>query len=163
MSAKHIGFPRFKQTVMARGSVLRSPVVLTLIVGSAAAWAARVLQWVAIADSDLMQVAGTLAQVACTMLGFLLAALAVLASINHTHLVQMMKRTGHYRDLLLTLFVGCIAFLVCTLMSLLVLFGLRPGPDYLACLAGANVAAMFALTDSGRKFWMVLRNLQSES
>lgn len=102
-----------------------------------------------------------MAQIGTTMLGFMLAALAVLASINHTHLVQMMKQSGHYSDLLQTIFIGAILFLVSAVMSSIVLFGFDAGPSYLAALLGVSVGALFAVCDSGRKFWMVLKNLQA--
>jgi len=164
MFAKHIASPPPTELHrLAVRNVLQSPVVLALVAGAVAGWCARRFEWISIADPDLMTFAGTLAQIACTMLGFLLAALAVLASINHTHLVKMMKQTGHYRDLLLTLFTGCVAFFACLLMSMAILFGLRLGADYMALLLGANVAALVAVIDAGRKLWMVLSNLRTDA
>lgn len=72
---------------------------------------------------EWVQLGGTVASISATMLGFMLAALAVLASINHTQLISMMRRTGLYEDLLLTLFVGCFMFLVCASFGYILLFG----------------------------------------
>ena len=105
---------------------------------------------------------GTVASISATMLGFMLAALAVLASINHTHLVSMMRRYGHYEDLLLTMFLGCLLFLACTLAGYLLLFGVQFGTIRLSCLIGLHVAALVSLLDVGRKLWMVLKNLRAE-
>ena len=53
----------------------------------------------------------------------MLAALAVLASINHTHLIKMMRQYGHYADLVQTMVVGSLFFLLCTLSGFFFLFG----------------------------------------
>jgi len=59
------------------------------------------------------------------MLGFMLAALAVLASINHTHLVKMMRAYGHYSDLLATMMISGLLFLLVALTGYGILFGAR--------------------------------------
>lgn len=107
------------------------------------------------------QFAGTLASIAATMLGFMLAALAVIASINNTHLVTMMRKTGHYLDLLKTLFVGCLLFLWIAVAGLTLVFGVEPGPWFLSMLMGLHLAALLSLLDIGRKFWLVLANIRS--
>ncbi len=94
------------------------------------------------------------------MLGFLLAALAVLASINHTHLVAMMRRNGHYEDLLATLFWGCAFFLACAVSGFALVFG-APAPRwFLAVIVALHAGALVSLLDVGRKFRMVLTNLK---
>lgn len=107
------------------------------------------------------QFAGTVASIATTMLGFMLAALAVIASINNTHLVSMMRRTGHYRDLLKTLFLGCVLFLWIAVTGLAMVFGLEPRPWFLSMLIGLHLAALISMLDIGRKFWLVLANIRS--
>ena len=111
---------------------------------------------------DAIAIGGALASIGGTMLGFMLAALAVLASINHLHLVRMMKRTGHYADLLSTLFAGGLAFLACCLSGFALLFGATPTAFGMALVVGVHVGALWSLLDIGRKFWFVLSNLQAD-
>lgn len=103
---------------------------------------------------------GTIASISTTMLGFLLAALAVLASISHTHLLGVMREQGHYRDLLNTMLVGFIFFLLCAIEGFSVLFCVSLTPWLGSALVGTHVAAFVSLLDIGRKLWLVLRNLR---
>jgi hypothetical protein len=109
--------------------------------------------------SDLRTFVGLLAQISATMLGFLLAALAILASIAGQRLLRNMQKTGHYRVLLQRFFVDSLAYGVATGASLIA---------YLAnaSLLNASIAAitlvLFAsllLMDVGWRFWLVLSNL----
>lgn len=102
-----------------------------------------------------------MASIGTTMLGFMLAALAVLASINHTHLVKMMRTTGHYRDLLQTLFIGCVLYLLCAVGGFAMLFGAGSHQLLLYALVGLHVAALVSVLDVVRKFWFVLNNLEA--
>lgn len=143
--------------------LMKSPLFLTIVIALASAWALNFLGWVPEPkENDRAALFGTLAQVAGTMLGFMLAALAVVASINHTHLVKMMRKTGHYRSLLVTLFSGALVFLVCAVMSLLALLGVPADERYMAILLGLHIAALCALSLAGWQFWLVLSNLHSE-
>jgi hypothetical protein len=103
---------------------------------------------------------GTVASISTTMLGFLLAALAVLASISHAHLLGVMREQGHYRDLLNTMLVGFVFFLLSALEGFSVLFGVCLTPALGSVIVGTHVAAFVALLDVGRKLWLVLRNLK---
>ena len=111
-------------------------------------------------QSALLSFSGSVASIAATMLGFMLAALAVLASISNTTLVERMKKTGHYDDLLRTIFFGCILFLAIALCGFSLLFGAPPLRWLLAGLLGLHVAALVALVDIGRMFHLVLVNLR---
>lgn len=112
---------------------------------------------------DLVSFGGAVSSVSVTMLGFMLAALAVLASINHTHLVGIMRKTGHFRDLLITLFTGCFVFLLCAIIGIGLLFGLPAYPWLMSVLVGIHVGGLVSLMDIGRKFWLVLINLHPDS
>lgn len=105
---------------------------------------------------------GSIASMSTTMLGFLMAALAVLASINHTHLVKMMKQYGHYEDLLSTMVIGCVLFLACAVLGYTLLFGVALKPEISICIVALHVAALISLIDVGRKLWLVLANLRNE-
>ena len=104
--------------------------------------------------------AGSVASIAATMLGFMLAALAVIASISNTTLVERMRKTGHYDDLLSTIFWGCAFFLLIVLGGFSLLFGVAPHPLLLVVLLGLHAAAFVSLIDIGRKFRLVLVNLR---
>lgn len=135
-----------------------TPLLVGLIAGiSAWHWGAHP----GFADaSAISSFGGTVASISTTMLGFLLAALAVLASISHTHLLTVMREQGHYRDLLNTMLIGFLFFLVCAVCGLTLLFG-YPLEKWLGCLlVGVHVAAFVSLLDVGRKLWLVLRNLR---
>ena len=108
-----------------------------------------------------MSFGGTIASISSTMLGFLLAALAVLASISHTPLVKQMQAFGHYRDLLRTLLVDGLFFVCCAVCGFVLLFGIRPSSLFLSILLGLHVAAFLSLFDVGRKLWFVLINLRA--
>lgn len=145
-----------------RGFAVNRTALLSIVAAALAAVTGYVLGWgqPLIAGSDRATILATLAQVASTMLGFMLAALAIVASINHTHLVRMMRKSGHYESLLATLFVGSAAFFVCAIACFAVLLGFPSGRAVAAALIGLHVAAVAALLDTGRKFWLVLTNLR---
>lgn len=111
------------------------------------------------ASGDRGTVFGTLAQVAGTMLGFMLAALAIVASISETDLVKRMKATGHYDSLLQNLFFGALVFLACAVLSLLALLGANLNDWMLAALFGLHIAALWELLVVGWQFWLTLKNL----
>jgi hypothetical protein len=109
--------------------------------------------------ADTIAFAGAIASVSGGLLGFMLAALAVVASISGTHLLAMMRKTGHYRSLLATLFLGAAWLLVCLLLSLALLFGWQPTPLITVAFTSVLGAVLAMLLDTGRKFWLVLTNL----
>lgn len=112
--------------------------------------------------SDWGSLGGSIASIAATLLGFMLAALAVMASINNTHLISMMRKTGHYRDLLHTLFIGSAMLLACAIFGFVVMFGLSPTITFFHLLIAVHIAALAMVIDVGRKFWLVLSNLRDQ-
>lgn len=103
--------------------------------------------------------AGSIASVASTMLGFMLAALAVIVSVSNTALVQRMRTTGHYDDLVNTIMWGCVIFLLNAMAGFALMFGAAPSYGYMLTLLGLHGAACTAVIDIGRKFRLVLVNL----
>lgn len=106
-----------------------------------------------------ISVLGTLAQVSVSMMGFMLAALAILASISDKPLLKNMANMGHFKDLLLSLFTACAVYM-CTFLiagSVLVLgdYGLHWREILFAFLC-SNIIATLQI---GWKFWKVLSNL----
>lgn len=106
---------------------------------------------------------GILAQIAATMLGFMMAVLAILASINNTRLVRNLKRTGHFHRLLAVIFYGNVGLSLVTIISLLVAFR----PDFLSLIAPyLLLTCLFtALVFSGTMvmLWKVLAHLKPVS
>lgn len=139
-----------------------SPLIIPSVLGASAGyWALHWNTYPTFADvAAASAFGGTVASISTTMLGFLLAALAVLASISHTHLLGVMREQGHYCDLLDTMLVGFVFFLVCAIEGFSVLFGVSLTPWLGSALVGTLVAAFVSLLDIGRKLWLVLRNLR---
>lgn len=109
--------------------------------------------------SAVLGFAGPVASIAATMLGFMLTAFALLASISNTTLAARMKKTGHYEDLLQTILFGGLLFVAIAFFGFVLLFGAPPHPWILAILLGLHVAAVMSLVDIGHKFSLVLSNL----
>ena len=111
-------------------------------------------------EATLSAFGGSVASISSTMLGFLLAALAVLASISHTHLLKVMREQGYYRDLLDTMLIGFLLFLLCAISGFCLLFEMQLSSKVGMVLIGLHTAAVVSLLDIGRKLWLVLRNLK---
>ncbi len=136
------------------------PFVIGVMIALIASAGLHYLDWIPKpSDGDRAAVFGTLAQVAGTMLGFMLTALAVIASITNTELVRRMRSTGHYNELLQNLFCGSLLFLFCAVLSLLSLLGVSLPPFAMAALFGLHIAALVELLIIGWQFWLTLRNL----
>ncbi|CAM5787533.1 hypothetical protein OPEN69S_02005 [Ottowia pentelensis] len=136
---------------------LLAPLLAALLAVAAGAWQG----WPpALGDAAaVLAFAGALAAVATTMLGFILAALAVVASVAHTPLMQRMRQTGHYGDLLHTMFYAGAAFLAIDVGAFALLFGAAAGHGVMLLMLGLHAAALVLLVDTGRKFRLVLVNL----
>lgn len=93
------------------------------------------------------------------MLGFLIAALSILASISGHRLLRNMQKTGHYRVLLRGFFINSAAYAVAMLASFVPLIFKSLFP--IAPLVGfvTFTFATLLLIDIGWKLWLVLHNL----
>ncbi len=123
-------------------------------------WYCEFFPEVSIADAKAYL--GLLAQISATMLGFLLAALAILASITSTRLVRNMQKTGHYGVLLRQFFINAIAYMISMLVSL-VAYWIHA--NVLLPLLFATFSFLFAcclLADVGWRFWLVMTHLKPE-
>ena len=145
-----------------RVTMSKSTFLAPIMAGAAAAWVSWHLGFVPKYQdpAGFTSLASGIASAGATLLGFMLAAAAVLASINHTHLVSMMRKFGHYHDLLATLFFGSTLMLACLLCGFAFLFGVPNGPRAIAWTVGLHVAALTSLLDVGRKFYFTLKNLR---
>lgn len=112
--------------------------------------------------TELRQWAGIVAQVSGTMLGFLLAALAVLASIAQTRLVRNLMRTGHFQHLLRRMLWCSTFFLLLTLSGLAAVVSTRQSEALAIAVCAIGTAALVLLLDVGVKFAKVLLALAPE-
>lgn len=139
-------------------------VLLVAAVGVATGWLCK--GRVPPADYDVatqVSLASAVASIAGTMLGFLLAALAVLASIAGSRLLRNMQRTGHYQVLLHRLIISAGFFLFLLLAALVTMLGGVKLPWAWEAATGLVVAAIFALVDAMYKFAQVLLALKPET
>ncbi len=108
----------------------------------------------------MIGIGSAVASVSATLLGFLAAALAILASIDQTHLVGMMKKSGHYQDLLHTVMWAATAFFLSLVLSMVIVAGWSHPLWLRDVLLAIMLAALASLVDVGRKFWMTLSHLR---
>jgi len=114
-------------------------------------------------EAETRSATGIIAQVSATMLGFLIAALSVLASISGHRLIRNMQSKGYFRVLLRHLFWNSSAFGLTLVLSLACIF--HKG-DYFTDLAFASLCgaiySIMLLIDISFRFWLVLSNLVPE-
>jgi hypothetical protein len=132
------------------------------ILSAAASYWYKKLPIIAGTLEQQITVLGTVAQVTASMMGFMLAALAILASITDKPLVKNMVRMQHYRDLLLTLFTASAVYMIAFLLSGSVLIFGDFGFHWRHVLFGSLCGSLAALIQVGWKFWRVLSNLNIE-
>lgn len=134
---------------------LKWAIVSTACVG--AVWHYRLIDQ--LAPSDLKGAIGVIVQLSVTMLGFVLAALTVLATIAQTRLVRNMHKTGHYGVLLSRMFACLLMFGLVSLVGLVLLF-VPQIPEAATLLVIALVLlSIAALGDVLRKLRLVLDHL----
>lgn len=135
---------------------------LPIIAGIFAGIGSHFSHWCIISGPWEQQISilGTVVQVSVSMMGFMLAALAILASITDKPLVKNMAKMGHYQDLLLSLFVACLVYMFSFLVSGSVLVVGDIGIEWRQVLIGALISNVTATLQIGWKFWKVLSNLK---
>ncbi|QDH59502.1 hypothetical protein [Pandoraea pnomenusa] len=129
--------------------------IVTAVFAVGAYWLFGCATW--LSDEILRQAASAQASVAVTMLGFMLAMLAILVSIADRRLIRNMNKTGHFTQLLLRLYAASAYFGILMIVALLCLFlqsiALKIGS---ALSIGLAAGAIVRLLESGRKLWRVL-------
>jgi uncharacterized membrane protein len=125
--------------------------------------------------SDFRAIGTTLTSVAATLLGFLIAALALLASVSQHWFIRNLQRTPHFNGVLRDLYFSCAVFLlalVCGVISLLapvpsvqqqtehIVIAGTPLHIVTCLLLGLISAAFVTMWPVGRKFWFILVNLR---
>lgn len=117
----------------------------------------------ALGEPDSRVASGILAQIAATMLGFLIAALSILASISGTRLVKNMQKTGHYRKLLRCFLINSVAYGVAMTCSFWALISKSHFPiPALVALTTFSFASLL-LIDVCWRFWLVLHSLAPDA
>lgn len=109
--------------------------------------------------NKLASLASALTSVAATMLGFMLAALSILATISGIDLVKSMTKGAHYKSLLNKLFIGSLIILLLLICSLWLLFGLGINKWFNYFYISLLGSVFVALIEIGHKFWLVLSHL----
>lgn len=113
-------------------------------------------------DANAMRtLAATLASIAATMVGFVLAAVSILWSSRDRTLISNMQKTGHYTELVNELYQSVIFFVGSLIFCLIVLFL----PDAAVFIPTAIGTVLFVFggslfISSGRKFCLVLHYLK---
>lgn len=131
------------------------PILAGVVFALLAAWG----RWDVFADAELATTVPTVVQVSASMMGFMLAALAILISIVDKPLVQNLQKSGHYKDLLNTLFIASVIFAAIFVLSSVVLIAPVAVPHWKTVLLGLLFSGTFVLLQTGWKFWLVLSNL----
>lgn len=116
-----------------------------------------------LSQNDLRSAAGIVAQIGCTMLGFVLAAVAILTTVANTRLVRNMQRTGHFKVLITRMFGSVASFGVATLAGIMFLFLPQAKSVYAYPLIALIFFSSLLLLDVLQKFWTVLHHLQPDS
>lgn len=107
--------------------------------------------------SESAGIASTFASISATLLGFIIAALSILASLMDRTLLKNMNKTGHFSVLLDELRVAAEFFLLVVVVSLISLF--LPSPVLqagIAVSAGAMSCGVLVLVKAGWKFFRVI-------
>ena len=109
---------------------------------------------------ELISTISTIAQISATMMGFMLTALAILASISDKNLVKNMAIQGHYKDLINHLTLAALIYFILFIYSMAVLFvGNLPWKNILLSLAcGSFIVTLQVIY----KLWFVLKNIHHE-
>ncbi|WP_047552184.1 hypothetical protein [Methylotenera sp. G11] len=110
----------------------------------------------------LHNAATAFAGVTATMLGFMIAALSILAAVANQKLLRNMQKTGHYKKLLHELYHASAAYAAGMIASLTSIFLTSPYLSWGITVTIFAVAYSTAMIISvGHKFWVVLTNLHS--
>lgn len=99
----------------------------------------------------------TVASVSATLLGFLIAALAILSALVNRRLVMNMQRTGHYQQLTEELFISAAAYLLVLVVSMAAFLVIGDVFRFAIILTTAGLTfATLELLAAGMKFYRVM-------
>lgn len=120
--------------------------------------------WLALTKGETgaaTQISGTLASIAATLLGFMVAALSILVAIDDRPLVKNMKKTGHYRNLINSVYNASAVYLITLVCALIGLFLPSESQQiFMAAVTTGFMAHALVLTASaGYKFLTLIEHL----
>lgn len=116
---------------------------------------------VGVSDEMLRSAAGALSSISVTMLGFMLAVLAILVSIVDRRLIRNMYRTGHFSRLIARLYIASGLFGAGMIASYVALYTEAEALRYLTAFGIASTsAALIMLGFACRSLWMILHLLR---
>lgn len=109
----------------------------------------------------IYDLANALATVSGVLFGFLLTAIAMLASLPERRLVENMRRTGHYRVLMRGAFLACAVHFSALIAALLALFteGVV-ATSALTMAIGIETYAILRTAQSGNRFRILFNALE---
>ena len=100
----------------------------------------------------------TLSSVFATLLGFIITAIALLASLLDKPLLKNMQKTGHYRRLMTDAFDTCLVLLMLVLTCLIGLMLQSQHQEIvIAILIGLVVMSVLCLLQTGRRLFNVIK------
>lgn len=146
--------------ILGQEMLFLSKCAIASLIAAGGAWYLDIFQQLDAAT--FRNAAGIVAQIGATMLGFVLAALAILATVVNTRLIRNMQRTGHYRVLLRRMFGAVAAFGFVTIAGLVFIFMPTVQSIYVYPFIALILFSVLLLLDVSVKFWMVLHHLHPE-
>lgn len=110
--------------------------------------------------TDIPQQASALASIAATLLGFIIAAVAIIVSIDDQTLIKNLKHYGYYNNLITSMMYSGLFMLITTLFSLSVGFLTTSIQSIGIAIAiyAATLAFVFFI-EASRKLWLVMLTL----
>lgn len=114
-----------------------------------------------ISSSVLHSIAGVVASVAGTLLGFLITSIALMTAVMDRVLVVRMRKSGHYERLITDAFLTCASLLALVLVCILSLFFSGAVNHYIfTAVVIFLVYSFLSATESGHRFYNVITALK---
>lgn len=111
----------------------------------------------------LLRILGVIAQVGGTLLGFIVAAMAILMALPDSRFTRNLRKTGHMQALLRQMFWTAVWSLALILISLLAMFAPEPSAEYAAAISIAILGGTVArLLVTGNRFYLILEILSEQ-
>lgn len=136
---------------------VRSVVEIGIAVVAAAVFA----RYASHEPARVYDLSNALATVSGVLFGFLLTAIAMLASLPERRLIENMRRTGHYKVLMRGAFLACAVHFAALITSLLALFtegGIAAG--VLTAAIGIETYAILRTAQSGNRFRILFNAIE---
>ncbi|MDV0786230.1 hypothetical protein VC623_16560 [Citrobacter amalonaticus] len=133
--------------------------LIRVVVGIATGW----LYWRQLPHMPVVAIPNlmtTLAGVFATLLGFIITAITLLASLLDKPLIRNMQKTGHYRRLMTDAFDTCMVLLVVVMTCLVGLMLTESWQTKLiAVITGLVMTAVLYLCQTGRRLFNIIHVL----